>query len=199
MHMRLWPLAAAFAFAAATPVAASNPWVPGWEKVDPIMLSGILTSPDDENSTSFLISSPGTYRLSWIFDRPLGFNPEGEAEGVVIFHVFGWVLDDYEGGEWKRGTSEEFDDYLLVSSSGSRILKIPEPRIYNHDEDGYYQSTDWDYLSGFGLYADYTLAAPLGYRLTLAQVPEPASWAMMIAGFGLVGGALRRKGETLRA
>ncbi|SNS89290.1 PEP-CTERM protein-sorting domain-containing protein [Sphingomonas laterariae] len=27
-----------------------------------------------------------------------------------------------------------------------------------------------------------------------AAVPEPASWAMMIAGFGLVGGALRRRG-----
>jgi PEP-CTERM motif len=24
-------------------------------------------------------------------------------------------------------------------------------------------------------------------------VPEPASWAMMIAGFGLVGGAMRRR------
>lgn len=29
-----------------------------------------------------------------------------------------------------------------------------------------------------------------------AAVPEPASWAMMIAGFGLVGGALRRRSLT---
>jgi hypothetical protein len=34
-------------------------------------------------------------------------------------------------------------------------------------------------------------AAQLGY--VQAAVPEPASWAMMIAGFGLVGGALRRR------
>ena len=27
----------------------------------------------------------------------------------------------------------------------------------------------------------------------VAPVPEPASWAMMLAGFGLVGGALRRR------
>lgn len=32
----------------------------------------------------------------------------------------------------------------------------------------------------------------------LAAVPEPASWAMMIAGFGLVGGALRRRVRTLK-
>jgi hypothetical protein len=25
------------------------------------------------------------------------------------------------------------------------------------------------------------------------SVPEPASWAMMIAGFGLIGGAMRRR------
>lgn len=30
-------------------------------------------------------------------------------------------------------------------------------------------------------------------QLTLAAVPEPASWALMIGGFGLVGGALRRQ------
>ena len=29
------------------------------------------------------------------------------------------------------------------------------------------------------------------YRITVANVPEPASWAMMIAGFGLVGAAAR--------
>jgi hypothetical protein len=39
---------------------------------------------------------------------------------------------------------------------------------------------------------------PLTYRLTIsdspiAPVPEPASWAMMIAGFGLVGATMRRR------
>ena len=34
--------------------------------------------------------------------------------------------------------------------------------------------------------------------ITLATVPEPASWAMMIGGFGLVGGALRRRQSQVR-
>ncbi|TFU00447.1 PEP-CTERM sorting domain-containing protein [Polymorphobacter arshaanensis] len=29
------------------------------------------------------------------------------------------------------------------------------------------------------------------------SVPEPASWAMMITGFGLIGGTLRRRRTTL--
>lgn len=37
----------------------------------------------------------------------------------------------------------------------------------------------------------------IGFNFTLITeaVPEPASWAMMIAGFGVVGGAMRRRGH----
>ena len=35
--------------------------------------------------------------------------------------------------------------------------------------------------------------AYLGPNLMLAAVPEPATWAMMIGGFGVAGGALRRR------
>lgn len=34
------------------------------------------------------------------------------------------------------------------------------------------------------------------YTIRIAAVPEPATWAMMIAGFGLVGAALRRRAVT---
>lgn len=40
---------------------------------------------------------------------------------------------------------------------------------------------------------------PAGGRLILSTspIPEPATWVMMIAGFGLLGGALRRHGAQL--
>ena len=50
-----------------------------------------------------------------------------------------------------------------------------------------------------GRWSDTNAATPDGFYVEfggLAQpgaVPEPASWAMMIAGFGLVGGAIRRQ------
>ena len=34
---------------------------------------------------------------------------------------------------------------------------------------------------------------------SVGAVPEPATWAMMIVGFGLVGGALRRRRPQLSA
>ncbi|MDB5453794.1 MAG: hypothetical protein JWO33_2372, partial [Caulobacteraceae bacterium] len=32
--------------------------------------------------------------------------------------------------------------------------------------------------------------------LDVAAVPEPATWAMMIAGFGMIGGAMRHRRRT---
>lgn len=45
-----------------------------------------------------------------------------------------------------------------------------------------------------GTYAlvDYDTREP-GFSLSIAVVPEPATWAMMLAGFGLAGTALRRQ------
>ncbi|QMW23601.1 FxDxF family PEP-CTERM protein [Sandaracinobacteroides saxicola] len=38
---------------------------------------------------------------------------------------------------------------------------------------------------------------PAGFFVQLTQVPEPATWAMMIAGFGLVGLGLRRRRQPV--
>jgi hypothetical protein len=35
------------------------------------------------------------------------------------------------------------------------------------------------------------------YRITIAAVPEPASWAMMLMGFGALGVAVRRRGAKI--
>jgi len=33
----------------------------------------------------------------------------------------------------------------------------------------------------------------------VASVPEPASWALMIGGFGMVGATMRRRRQTMAA
>lgn len=49
------------------------------------------------------------------------------------------------------------------------------------------------YVTNFGA------SAGNGQVLRIAAVPEPGTWAMMIAGFGLVGAAMRRRQRfTLR-
>lgn len=42
------------------------------------------------------------------------------------------------------------------------------------------------------------VASTFTARLSTPAVPEPSAWAMMLAGFGLLGAALRRQGKRLR-
>ena len=45
----------------------------------------------------------------------------------------------------------------------------------------------------FGVSGDQINLHTLALDGTLAAVPEPATWAMMLAGFGVVGGLARRR------
>lgn len=49
------------------------------------------------------------------------------------------------------------------------------------------------YSSGHSFGARGELYSASSWSLSAATVPEPASWALMITGFGLVGSALRRR------
>ncbi len=57
--------------------------------------------------------------------------------------------------------------------------------FYNNDYTlASINTNNWDSFADFG---------SLAYTATFAPVPEAASWAMLIAGFGLVGAAARRR------
>jgi subtilisin family serine protease len=53
-------------------------------------------------------------------------------------------------------------------------------------------SVSWKPVTGSGVQFDNITLADV-----TAAVPEPASWAMMLGGFGLVGGAMRQRKRTL--
>lgn len=77
------------------------------------------------------------------------------------------------GAVISSGSLEDIQGYSLITVAGSDIARLA---ISNGDR------TEWTF--GIGQLT-YTLA-PAG------AVPEPAAWAMFIAGFGAVGTALRR-------
>lgn len=57
------------------------------------------------------------------------------------------------------------------------------------------EAGDFATFSGNALNVDFTASTPGDYIrvISAAAVPEPASWAMLIAGFGAIGGAMRRR------
>ena len=48
----------------------------------------------------------------------------------------------------------------------------------------------------FWIFDDFLSDNSGGVSLNVAAIPEPASWAMLIAGFGLVGAAMRRRTQA---
>lgn len=62
---------------------------------------------------------------------------------------------------------------LLTSAEGSKSIKSTILQVYNTD-NGVAYNAHWD-------------------NLNAAAVPEPATWALMITGFGLAGAMLRRR------
>ena len=61
-----------------------------------------------------------------------------------------------------------------------------------------FMSVDYTFLGGYGVAGEVggPIVAASFNRLADAGVPEPATWALMILGFGAVGGAMRRRTST---
>jgi hypothetical protein len=118
---------------------------------------------------------------------------DGEYYGGTGYQVLG--ITGTRGAEAITfDTTTLYDEIFFPANSSGNIV----------DEFGL------DFIAGGVTYNLYKFTGDFAYheydgatgrlvfddQLTLAQVrdvPEPATWAMMIAGFGLVGGALRRR------
>lgn len=118
--------------------------------------------------------SSGTHRIynfsepaSWQFAAPVSF------QGAFFAGYNTLKYDLYLGGS-------------LVGSSGVLALSSASTFLGN----SYAGLTDKVVIQGT---TDYYVADDITYNNGGGAVPEPATWAMMIAGFGLAGAALRRR------
>ncbi|MBI1199428.1 MAG: PEP-CTERM sorting domain-containing protein [Phenylobacterium sp.] len=101
------------------------------------------------------------------------------AGGVFSVLLDGVVKASFNAGpvdplEVKRGTLT----FSEVVTAGSHVLSVQAARPFKIGTQ--YYSTPLQYFDNISA--------------TQGAVPEPATWALMIAGFGLAGGALRRRG-----
>ncbi|WP_230487610.1 PEPxxWA-CTERM sorting domain-containing protein [Novosphingobium sp. ES2-1] len=88
----------------------------------------------------------------------------------------------------------------ISHNDGGGILNFDDSRVVYYRLTGFsrqYTLTTVKYKSSYGPLTLHVpnLTAPLGYNASLNffGVPEPSTWAMMILGIGLAGGALRRQ------
>ena len=82
------------------------------------------------------------------------------------------------------GVSESFSLYLLGTTADTNL---------GYDATATSLTLTFNETGTSGFSASGTLSVPP----SIGAVPEPASWAMFIGGFGLIGGAMRRRKMSL--
>lgn len=108
--------------------------------------------------------------------------------------------------EWRLyqdGEMVDYDYYQYVDSNVFTLVfegLVPSSNYYSYnswwddDWDGphFYEEMYWVTLETIWL--DNVIFTPFDWTITISNsIPEPASWGLMIAGFGLVGLAARRR------
>ena len=130
----------------------------------------LLGHPDDDTGLTtvlFIAPTAGTYRFDASFNVQDDF-----PSGVDIFRI------------GTTGGGLPFTSQLIGAiGSGNRVFSFT-----------FFETLGEGGGSGFALgnQGDFRFDST-GINFSAAAVPEPATWAMMIGGVGLVGGAMRRR------
>ncbi|MBJ7410115.1 MAG: PEPxxWA-CTERM sorting domain-containing protein [Phenylobacterium sp.] len=114
----------------------------------------------------------------------------------LVYEHDDWMYNE-TSGKWQPWGGNEYDFYLLVAeitNPGTATATIASGSFYEIDCPGcyYYRETFGSHTAAVGIYGD-PWSEPVRYRVTFhGVVPEPATWAIMIAGLGLAGQRLRQ-------
>lgn len=140
---------------------------------------------------------PGTYSLRATFSRPRNadFWNIGHYQSYAVWceadQVFCGGNDNFIPAQFTKVSSQEYIATLTLN---------PGARDRSPGRDFFYADR---YRGGpvntYVIDEDYD--TPTNYTFTItvleyAAVPEPATWALMIGGFGMVGGSLRRRARV---
>ena len=104
---------------------------------------------------------------------------------------------DYVNGTSSSGSAQcTTTSCSLYYSAGGTDVYTGGSAVSGFLGNDYLTVTTFSYIDPSFEYANAGVGGTITYRL--GPVPEPASWALMLGGFGLVGGVLRRRSSAVR-
>ncbi len=136
----------------------------------------------------FRYSAPGV--LDWTFNTDSYFSIDGGVTALAngYFSTGSNYGDGYQASHWK------------APGGCSNFLGIMNPYICNGLTDSvsgldlaFFDAIGWNTSVDVLANPGYLYSTKQAYAAFAASVPEPGSWAMLIAGFGLTGAVMRRR------
>lgn len=135
----------------------------------------------------FRYSEPG--QLDWTVGTDSYFSIDGGVTRLGGFSTGSQNGDGWQASHWRE-----------PNVACTNFLGIMNPYICNGVGDSV-TALDLALFDAIGWNVNFDVLSDPDYEFTTAQmrglVPEPSSWALMILGFGLVGGAVRRRRDAL--
>lgn len=112
-----------------------------------------------------------------------------EFDGPVLTTVVE-INEDYPAPYYGGQTYAYFYNHAFTRISDKLYqVRVPDYNYVFVRDDG---TVERSVVDGRYVTALFQSDAPYTYTVTSEAVPEPGAWAMMILGFGLAGGAIRR-------
>lgn len=160
---------------------AGSPIPAGWD-INPYLINGVFTFFWNNSAPSV---SGGVATGTVYTDL---------APGSVVSSASAFTAASGGGGAGSTIAFQSTGTHTLgfrFFNEGTSAINYGYMRIQNTGSTGFPATIlGWSFQNDG---SSITVPTPGG-----SAVPEPASWAMMIGGFGLVGGALRRRATTAR-
>ena len=144
----------------------------------------------------YTVPSDGqAYRWDFSFtsadpNATLFLNPPNQVDSIA----------EYETASGVTAVSAGFPSYTFDETEKPGLLSIlvQAPAAYDHCVAGVISASPCGMINEvFGNGTQFTGSAlePLTVTWTITAVPEPAQWALMLVGMGILGAGLRRRGR----
>lgn len=132
-------------------------------------------------------------KLDWTTKTASYFSVDGGATSVYdngLFSTGTYNGDGWQASHWKAPQNDagQFTCQKPFEGVMNPYLCGGRNGIMTGEDLAAFDAIGWNLANGVGG-ADYVVST----RSLIVAVPEPATWAMMIAGFGLAGAAMRRR------
>ncbi|WP_414902611.1 PEPxxWA-CTERM sorting domain-containing protein [Sphingomonas flavalba] len=156
-----------------------------------------------------IFAAPGTGESAAPAGTPAGEHylsvPNPEQNGSADILLGG----GYFSASFYWGSIDGYNTVEVLGANGNVIgtwtgSALPTPTNANGNQSDFtsnmrvnFTADGGDYITGFRLHSNGFAFETDTYAVG-AAVPEPATWAMLLGGFGLIGGAMRRSRKTAR-